>query len=548
MKRFFKVLGLSLALASQFFGALAEAQTKHRYFTAVAVNGGQSATNGANLTRYMLAGTRLRILDAQFNVSSQYVYAASNIIVGTPNWTCHNPRLLLTNWQISSSGTINNPGNAINIEKLAFWNSAGTVTTPITIQGSRAYTIPNGGQVWTDPAPVDLTANSTYNIREAYNVAVGGNRVGSSVPPIPGEGFVVSSSDRSSYVDTFTAMGPSLGVGNAFYMPIAMACQGWDGSPVIWMLGDSIGDYLQVNATLADSRGNRSWVEDMLDDSGRRLAYSNWSRVSATPAWYYGSQFLANAIAAFSALGSQPPFTAVLNETVVNSIQGKGVSGTEAQLTALQAAMQANWPGTAFYQTLSTTYTSSTDGWTTTTNQTPNNGFTVGGTRDQVNAWIEANTAFTAYIDPTPVLEANNVWLVPNYSTTLAGGTAVGNAIPANYYYTSASVSNALYLNACPPIGTFLVFEPGTSNQDYNTGAGYGIVSEVNNGTNCFVTLGPATNQQIGWLNSSPIAKAHALNVTVTSSDSIDGLHPTYANTQAAAAYAISTQKPKISK
>ncbi|OLP59022.1 hypothetical protein BJF93_03580 [Xaviernesmea oryzae] len=144
--------------------------------------------------------------------------------------------------------------------------------------------------------------------------------------------------------------------------------------------------------------------------------------------------------------------------------------------------------------------TSASDQNSSTAGQTTRPAFLPGSARDDVNASIAslASGALDDQVDLASAVQSLGKWDIPAFETTLASAASAG--------------STTISLNKAPERGDFLAFEPGTpANQDATT---VHVVSVSGSSSPFSVAL------------STPLSKAHAAGVTVTSSLSADGVHP----------------------
>ena len=234
---------------------------------------------------YMIAGNRLQINQGKAQVAlAAEQYFLSRFYVGSANWTAKNCRFLLSN-SYSAAGVITNPGNGVNIEKMALW-LGGSFVAPITVSGSRSITLADGQYLWTDPVAVSIAPNSQVELRIAGNVTslnqylVGG---GYRVQTVNAERFATATTTLSGSVDSGTLVAGDGSFGANGFIFNAMACQGWDGtSPVALVLGDSIGWGNLENQNLADARGNYGYVAIGLDSATNgRISMWNTTMFSA---------------------------------------------------------------------------------------------------------------------------------------------------------------------------------------------------------------------------------------------------------------------------
>jgi hypothetical protein len=173
----------------------------------------------------------------------------------------------------------------------------------------------------------------------------------------------------------------------------------------------------------------------------------------------------------------------------LGTVWGKGRSLLTGQKMVLQATILPR--------------VSSTDGTTTTANQTPLTGYAVGDKRDQLQNYIYEQLALgsiSGILDVSKVVEDNSTsskWAPLTFATTLAA--------------IAASNASSVSLVALPPIAASLSFDPG----GVNNSNGFAIVRSVT-GTSTPYTAA---------LNGSP-GVAQVISAAVKETPTIDGTHP----------------------
>lgn len=116
----------------------------------------------------------------------------------------------------------------------------------------------------------------------------------------------------------------------------------------------------------------------------------------------------------------------IINETgVVDVILGSTTPQIKSNLTTLWSLFP---PGIPVYQTTMPPYTTSTDGWTTLVNQTPNSD---DAARIGTNDWIRTTpSGLTGYFEVANLMESSQdsgLWKVPGYTTDGVHETTTAN-------------------------------------------------------------------------------------------------------------------------
>lgn len=475
----------------------------------------------------------------------------SQVALITPQWACKNPRFVFSNWfgkeqlsspEVDGASTLPLDGIAISISG---------VPTSGAFSGVAGVTIAAGGVAISDAIPVTIPANSAAGTAYLRTSITTANLSDTIVGYLNLNGTLTG--EHASVASSLAAQswgltsGTAAGTQTRAFGPVAMLCQGWDGSPVLYLAGDSIcegkGDIITA------TRGALGYLPRGLDStSGGSFAYTNWcvastspgaSSEGATTAGHYLRRIQAiTAIAALNA-ASAMPFTTILVEHGTND-----AGNLSTDMPAFWSMMHTQFPGAYVKAVTITPHTQdSVSGdqnctaansdwcWTDLTHQAPfattynpggavstyNTALLAGGTYDC--AHLGGTSCEDGVVDITPQAwnslptcqagtQSGCDWPVPAFTTTVGSGTC--NA-----------ASNSCSLVAAPAVGDALVFAPGTTAAEaYKSGGldGGGFIVGTVTGT------GPFTATFTG--SSGNLQFTHAAGVTVGEATTNSGLHP----------------------
>ncbi|HEX8445351.1 MAG TPA: GDSL-type esterase/lipase family protein [Sphingomonas sp.] len=434
----------------------------------------------------------------------------------TPNWEVREARFLFWNGSIRG-GAAQGAGNPVTIERDGV--RVGSTTLPLSYGGVQGCVIPDDGLVLSDPLATPLAANSVFAYLSAGNVQVGQSYVGQTDYLLQnGDGIATGSTSRASLVDS-GAVGQGFSAG-AHWSPIAMVGKGWDGSPVVLVLGDSVPAGQVEPFVMADARGNRGFASKMLDDPARRLAHANYAVSGLRIDQVTGA--IVPLLSRIAALLPNVPWTHVLLSLGLNDLlQDADLTTVQMRYGGLRAAL-AGLRADAPVHPL--TITPDTD--KTTNFWSDEAGQAFFSTRfgpapsdwSRYNAWIRSQPAgFAAPIDVAPAVGGNSPdrWRVLPFQAVLTA------EVPTDGWRPNGSAGpTQVTLDAAPPLGAMLVFGLGRADQD----GGY-IAAAVSGSGPYTVTL--LRNQiQPPQAQAPTIAKAHAAGTPVRAYVTADGLHP----------------------
>lgn len=308
-------------------------------------------------------------------------------------------RFVFANWWDASGETdIANPVQVDAALEGASW------LQPIRFNGAKGVSMPAGaGLLVSDPVSASLDADTLYYARA-------GGSVSDSSLPIPsnlaanyaGDDGYVSPAPTSQVYATGALTTPSGGASAGGFGPTAIVGVPTRPHPAIAVQGDSI---FNGTGDTSDGIGNAGYGQ-------RGLAAVPWNGgVYQFP--YVALTRGGDTLAANQLGGSDRKFGLYRYCTHLLCDLGSNDIANGATLSAMQANAQAIWKlakdaGLTTAHCLITPHTTSTDSYATAAHQTPVSGFTVGGVRDQFNAWLKAQAGhglLDAAIDPNPYVE-----------------------------------------------------------------------------------------------------------------------------------------------
>lgn len=434
----------------------------------------------------------------------------------TPDWAVRDAQFLFWNGSIRG-GAAQGTGNAVTIEKDGV--RVGSATIPLTYGGTQGVVIPDDGLVLSDPLAAPLAANSLLAYLCAGNVQVGQSYVGQTDYLLQnGDGIATASTSRAALVDS-GAVGQGYSAG-AHWSPIAMFGRGWNGSPVVLLLGDSVPAGQMEPYWMADARGNRGFASKMLDDPARRLAFGNYAVSGLRIDQVTGA--ILPLLRRITALLSDVPWTHVLLSLGLNDLLQDTDSATvQARCTALRDAVQAIRPGCPIHPlTITPDTDKTTNFWTDEAGQAYASARFGPAPSDwsRYNGWIRSQPAgFATPLDIAPVLCGT----IPDRWRVLPFQAMLTEAVPTDGWRPNGGAGpTQVMMDAAPPTGAMLVFGPGQADQDG------GYIAAAVNGTGPYAVTLLRTQLQPPQMQATAVAKAHPVGTPVRAYLSWDGLHP----------------------
>lgn len=199
----------------------------------------------------------------------------------TPHWGMTAAKVFYQNWYVHAANSGNEetlPGNVATIDGALIEYPAATVAGTFLFSGSGSASLTNGGDIWSDTLTVSVPADSCGWLWTCRSTASAGVQVnGPTALTANGEGFAFSASNNCSIMTSLTvaSLGPGTGSFSNGPSPGALVAQGWDGSAVPLLVGDSICN--GANDAVYGARGKLGFLARGLDDNStsQRLAFFN---------------------------------------------------------------------------------------------------------------------------------------------------------------------------------------------------------------------------------------------------------------------------------
>ena len=304
---------------------------------------------------------------------------------------CINPTLIYANWGWGASGYF--PGtNQITIQAAIEYN--GNVYQASFPNGSLSATIDAGATISTNVIGLFIPPNTQYYERTYINVASLGmkwpiGRGASNQIGVGYEGSNYTTGGANVLLTPGALTSPQITYQYAAIAIVGKQLLSGD-QRCILALGDSIaagtGDISPTSQNAAAWTGNTGWIE--------RALMSNISWLSASR----GGFKTANAMASIDKLLAVAQYcSSCIDELIVNDIFGSVLTLNAVQAGKLALWVQLNSAGLSVWGVTCTPYTTSSDSWATTANQTlylagSGSGGTATGElcRLGYNAWLRA--------------------------------------------------------------------------------------------------------------------------------------------------------------
>jgi hypothetical protein len=290
--------------------------------------------------------------------------------------------------------------NALTVE-FGLENSASTRTYMAGFASAASAVVSPGGLLLSDPIGQDFDPNDFVYMRTGVVVPSTQRWPTNSGYIFSGEGAWASTGATSQIGATGTLANPGgTGAVSNFYHPMALIGLVDTPTPAVAMIGDSLFQGIGTGDSVGDALGNTGYVARGLYGGSLRIPHTKLSR---------GSDYIIH----MAALASWRRRSILQYCTHLISGGGTNDISNGSTLASLQPYYLKLWAsgkrrGLKVFQALVPPRTTSTDSWATAANQTAVSGFTVGGVRDQLNAWIKSqvgNGVLDGIIDPNPYLE-----------------------------------------------------------------------------------------------------------------------------------------------
>ncbi|MBZ9600746.1 SGNH/GDSL hydrolase family protein [Phyllobacterium chamaecytisi] len=339
---------------------------------------------------------------------------------------CRDIQLVFGNFQASGSAAEVAGPNAITVEAAIETISPSVAFATVTFGGDTSVVIQPGAVVISDPIPLDFDANASAWIRTGVIVTLGQSWPRTSMFAITGEAMYESTEATSQVQATGAMAARATGaVAGGGYIPMAIIGVPMEPFPSVGLLGDSIMAGTVGDSSDATTGARGMFARGMYFTDGTVWPWGLLARASETAAFNVG-------VAGYRRRGVMDYCTHIICDYGTNDI------AASATLAAIQASLTTIWTsakrrGCKVYQSLILPRTNAG-------NTAPSAGFTVGGVRDQLNAWIitqVGNGILDGYIDTnaiaeskvTPGLWANSAWTSDGTHPNAAGCIAIAAAV-----------------------------------------------------------------------------------------------------------------------
>lgn len=342
--------------------------------------------------RYMFFATRSREPSGALVVANAATnYVATRIKVSSPQYQVNSLRLHYSGFALTEGGLSPQetvlPTNNTSID--AVYVEVAGAFTQAQFSSSNNVEIASGSNgAWTDA--VVLTSNvaseSDVYLWTFYHTAAAANQIPVyRIQTHNGErvwGATDLATLTSKMSDPTQASTASMlaNYGNvtqpAHYGPDVMVAKGWDGRPIVLAVTDSIGDARQEYSLTADSRGNMGWLRRWLDKTtipyGRTphfvigvpgSASVREMSTSSTKRWDIIDQ-----VKAFNTANALP-FTVMFNQLGQNDTNSTYTTWW-TNYSGFVTRFKTRYPGVRIVASTTFGRTTSSDKYTSTTNQT----------------------------------------------------------------------------------------------------------------------------------------------------------------------------------
>ena len=327
-------------------------------------------------------------------------------------------QLVLPNWWINGSAATEQLMAKPATTTASIEYPIGTFTQ-VTFGGSATGTIPAGGTLVSDPVAVNIPSGAEFYVRIFFENA---------------SGIVYNGRGDSSYGDFMTigvssvqdqTMGGTVSnnASSDMYMPAAII--GTTTLPSVFIVGDS-----RIYGNADPSNDTSGDVGEVARAIGPNFGYVN-AGASGLRTDYLVNFLNADSPSDANMFKLASYASDIINETgVVDVILGSTTAQIENNMETLWSLFPSGIP---VYQTTMPPFTTSTDGWTTLVNQTPNSD---DAARIATNDFIRTTPSpLAGYFEVANVVESSQdsgIWKVPGYTTDGVHETTAANIIIEN--------------------------------------------------------------------------------------------------------------------
>lgn len=295
----------------------------------------------------------------------------------------------------------------------------GTASFPIWFAGQRSAALDDGAEIWSDPVGVEVPASTMFWVRVLYTA-------GGSGTQYPQANIYSTADDSWQSGDSVDGSGAlsSENIGQGLYRPTVISGTPVERAPQVIIIGDerAMGNSAApVSVSYFDIAFNGAYVSVNLAADQDRASWFTTDHA-------YRGRFIAGCDYAIETYG------------------GKDLDDSDG-LTAIQASRIAIWElckqrGLAVYADTVPPYTTSTDGWTTTTNQTRAWGANE-PVRVQLNQWVRGGAPMVNGVAVTP--GTSGAVLAGAASHPLAGTIDDAAAVETQVYQYGAGTDSGIW-------------------------------------------------------------------------------------------------------
>lgn len=519
----------------------------------VASQGVNNTGSGINpATLWMLNGVqqaRFQTNSASFNTpsDSSHLSVISQIMIPVANWACQNPRFIFTGYAARDTHVEAALSETLTIAALQVGPFGGPYTT-VTFGGNASGTYAAGSQLISDAAAgVTIPANSSNYV---YQVVMTATDTSATFPGYyeTANGVFGGTKHEGTTSGTQAAMlallGTNVSTASATaFGATAIVCQGWDGSPVAVMGGDSIG-YGQNESSDGNARGVFGFINHGMDDSASSVSMPIFNMGTQGESWiaatsegaatlgHYGYHIqMLNALAALNP-GNHLPFTTFISQhwhNDPNVADGQAWWGmihtafpgiTLVQTTGLPSATNSDSTGVCASGSAIACYTDQTG-----SDQLP---FSAAWDWPNGGTWANFNAGLTGgtFNCPNNTNPGECVDGVIDVNSTTPSVMLLGLWNPGPYTATFASTATeptkTLVLTGgspgvCPLQYANLVLEPNTTNME-QVGTAQTVVPNSPSAGECTVTT--FANTGITHSSGASVAEGYPADGTHQTTDS----------------------------
>ncbi len=454
----------------------------------------------------------------------------------SPNYAISNLRFVVSNFYVQTGGQSSPeacPGNAETVDFMTV--DVGGTFYPVTFGGALSVAVDNCRSIISDPlvnssgAVVSLAANTAYYVRISRTIASGGkivNGATANVDPtitttyagLTDDQFTPYPTPQTAYRLSLTMPSGGGSGGNLSNTPTLAVAQGWNGTAVYCIVGDSIGwgehDYNFLSPYTSGSGAIQRALWDAASGVRNFLDLTVPGTYPETQSSIGAGQYQLR-MQALRSIGNAPCNQIIL-EMGQNSptIAGTSLAAFEAVEKNWWQFLQDYFAPANIFQVNFPAHAGSLNNteWTTLADQTTDY---PSGVRWQAGAYIAANSGLplgVKGIDLTPYFTTSSgftsqagLWPITGWSGTIATAVSSGKAV-----VVAGSVA--------PALATALVMNVGTSNV------------EVHNIVKITGSSSPWTLNLDGNISHS-----YAVGAAVETALTAEGTHPYYPLYQAAA-------------